>query len=176
MSSWDYGTRPSWCAGQRFRGAVEALAKKETPETHAAVERTGADLELVQAESSVAQSAYELATRKWELVHRRHAEELKKVSPKYPPSANFSLHVRTPLAAEATQAVPLGATMTVLDVFDTYATLNTLRREGGLSVWVVRGGKVMAVDLEAITKSSAAATNYQVRNGDKLFVQVNVGK
>jgi hypothetical protein len=89
-----------------------------------------------------------------------------------PPS--FTLYVRTPLAPETTRGVPLAEAATVLDMFHRSQTLNELWLRGGLSVWVVRDEKVMTVDIDAITKDGKTATNYQLKNWDKVFVQVNV--
>jgi len=41
---------------------------------------------------------------------------------------------------------------------------------------VVRGGDVMPVDLAGILQKGETGTNYVLKPGDQLFVQVKVGK
>jgi hypothetical protein len=43
-------------------------------------------------------------------------------------------------------------------------------------VWVVREKAVLPADLDAIVNKGDAKTNYALKPGDRLFVQVKVGK
>ena len=154
-------------AGGESVGAGAREANDAEAQYHAARRKLDAvRMHVHQSQRDLAAAEDELAAAFKAVAARRAAST--------PPS--FTLHVRTPLAAETSEAVSLPASMTVLDVFDTYKTLNDLRRKGGLSVWVVRDEKVMPVDIVGITDRGITTTNYQLKNWDKVFVQVNVGK
>jgi hypothetical protein len=45
-----------------------------------------------------------------------------------------------------------------------------------ISVWVIREKALLSVELAAITQNADPKTNYQLKPGDQLFVQVKVGK
>ena len=46
----------------------------------------------------------------------------------------------------------------------------------GVSVWLVRDNTVLPVDLPSITKKGVTKTNYVLKPGDKLFIQMKAGK
>ncbi len=86
----------------------------------------------------------------------------------------FVIRVR-PLAAPE-QVISVNATgkETVLEAM-AYAAEDMAIKPDSLSVWVVRGKEVLPVDLAAIYKGNTA-TNFTLKAGDQLFVQVKPAK
>jgi predicted DNA-binding protein (UPF0251 family) len=86
-------------------------------------------------------------------------------------SPAFTVHIRTLSAAEKVVRVKATAKETVLDAMF-YANDDVSFQKDTLSVWIVRDGKRLPVDLLAITQNNDAKTNYTLQPGDQLFVQV----
>ncbi len=88
--------------------------------------------------------------------------------------AVFTVHIRTLTAPEKVIRVKLTSN-TVLDGL-VHAADDVSIKSDGLSVWVVRDKTVMPVDLVGITKNGDTKTNYVLKAGDQLFVQVKPAK
>jgi len=87
---------------------------------------------------------------------------------------SYTVYVRELSAPERATRVPLTGPETVLDA------VAALKRSPAdleqMDLWIARpaaGGKVqlLRIDWAAITRQGAAATNYQVLAGDRLFLQ-----
>ena len=57
-----------------------------------------------------------------------------------------------------------------------YAGTEAATKPNNFTVWVLRDGTVMPVDLAALAKNADAKTNYPFKAGDQLFVQIKPGK
>ncbi|HVL13941.1 MAG TPA: hypothetical protein VM529_15335, partial [Gemmata sp.] len=88
---------------------------------------------------------------------------------------SFTVHVRPLAAAEKVIRVNATGNETVLEGL-AYAAEDMAIKPDVLTVWVVRGGDVMPVDLAGILQKGETGTNYVLKPGDQLFVQVKVGK
>jgi hypothetical protein len=167
---------------ERQRAALDAVNAKlaaEVAEANALKARQQVLLSQVQLDEAMdraAQASAQLKRAQADLkAHEERAAALKKgqgnavVKP-----GTFTLHIRTPLAAEKVGWTQLTGSDTVLDVIGKSADASKVAPTA--SLWIVRGGKVLSIDWSGITKNGVTATNYPIMNGDQLFVQVNVGK
>ena len=98
----------------------------------------------------------------------------KAIGVKPPAAPSFTLHIRTPLAAETVETVKLTGSDTVIDVVAKSPGIAALTTS--TNMWIARDGKVLPIDWIGITQHGQVKTNYQILYGDQLFVQVNVGK
>ena len=90
-------------------------------------------------------------------------------------AAMFTVHVRTLTAAEKVIRVKATGKETVLEGL-VYAADDVPLKSDGVSVWVVRDKVLLPVDLPGITKNGVTKTNYVLKAGDQLFVQVKPAK
>jgi hypothetical protein len=88
---------------------------------------------------------------------------------------SFTVHVRPLAAAEKLIRVKATGNQTVLEGL-AYAAEDMAIKADALSVWIIRQKNVMPVDLAGITQRGETKTNYVLKAGDQLFVQVKVGK
>ena len=91
----------------------------------------------------------------------------------------YTVHVRELTVPEQVIRVPLTDSTTVLDAVG--ALKRSPRDLGRMDLWIARrtaGGKarVLRVDWTAITQQGMAATNYQILDGDRLFLQARPAK
>ncbi|MBN9120061.1 MAG: sigma-70 family RNA polymerase sigma factor [Planctomycetes bacterium] len=141
-----------------------------------------AELEKARHTAAQAQARWAAANQKWQLAQReyeRASERLKKLPAVAPGGAAaagevFAVHIRTLAAAEKVIRVKATGKETVLAGL-VYAADDVSIKSDALSVWVVRDGAVLAVDLPAILKGDTK-TNYALKVGDQLFVQVKPAK
>jgi hypothetical protein len=89
-------------------------------------------------------------------------------------NAVFTVHIRTLTAAEKAIRVRATGKETVLEGL-VHAADDVSIKSDALSVWVVRDKAILSVDLPAILKGDSK-TNYGLKAGDQLFVQVKPGK
>ena len=91
----------------------------------------------------------------------------------------YSIHVRELTAPEQAIRQKVTGSETVLDA------VASLQRQpadlGRMDLWVVRRGQngkvqVLRIDWAALTKQGATATNYQLLDGDQLFLQARLTK
>jgi hypothetical protein len=87
----------------------------------------------------------------------------------------YTIHVRPLAAAEKVIRVKATGSETVLEGL-AYAAEDMAIKADSVSVWVVRVKEILPVDLAAITQKGDTKTNYVLKAGDQLFVQVKVGK
>jgi RNA polymerase sigma factor (sigma-70 family) len=142
-----------------FEVAAAALEKAKQAEKRARFDYQDATVDVVMAHQE-----YERAKERLE----------KKATPPAPAAAaEFTVHVRTLTAAEKVIRVKATGKETVLEGLTHAADVSI--KSDALSVWVVRDKTVLPVDLPAITNGDAK-TNYALKAGDKLFVQVKAAK
>lgn len=158
--------------------AVDQLAKAK-----AQLEQAQRDAELaygraIQAQltAEVAQKALQDAQARVKAAEKALADANAKPKPEPVPAdaGAFTVHVRTLTAAEKVTRVKLAGSQTVIDAL-AHADGVSLKPDA-ISVWVVREGAVMPVDLGGITLKGETKTNYQIRAGDQLFVQAKAAK
>ena len=95
------------------------------------------------------------------------------------PELGYTIHVRELTTPEKVIRLQPTGRDCVLDAVD------SLKRQPGdlerMDMWIVRrdeGGKtqVLRVDLTAITQRGVSSTNYQIFDGDRLFLQARPAK
>jgi polysaccharide export outer membrane protein len=92
----------------------------------------------------------------------------------------YTVYVREVTAPERAVPVPLNnGTVCILDAVE--ALKRSPRDLARMDLWIVRreaGGKVrvLPVDWAAITQRGLTATNYQILDGDRLFLQAHPPK
>ncbi len=157
------------------------LAKDKELRAAIDVRRAEVELQRAQAEAEVAQVHVLQATANLKAAQDKlAAAEKAAVDLKKPPAApakggaEFTVHVRTLTAAEKVVRVKDTGNSTVLDALAN-ADGVTIKPDA-VSVWVVRDGAVLPVDLGAITQQGVTKTNYVLKSGDQLFVQVKAVK
>jgi hypothetical protein len=137
------------------------------------------DLLNAQLGLDLAKSKYELAMRQVEEARARIAAIEKENATPRPPKPiekdSFSVHIRTQFAPEKVVRVKTTGTQTVLEGL-AYAAEDMAIKPEAISVWVVRDKGILPVDLAAIIQKADPKTNYQLKTGDQLFVQVKVEK
>jgi RNA polymerase sigma factor (sigma-70 family) len=175
-------------AKQRLQAEMELLREqlaeltlREEQQTAAAKLRLAEiDLEQAKIQAQIAQAHVENAVVALQLAKQRVAAaekavaDVKKPKPR-PEDAVFTVHVRTLTAAEKVIRVKVTGKETVLGGL-VYAADDIAIMTGSVNVWLVRGKKVLPVDLPAITQKGDARTNYTLQIGDQLFVQAKPAK
>jgi hypothetical protein len=92
---------------------------------------------------------------------------------------SYTVHVRELTAPEKAIRMPLAGSVAILDAVE--ALKRSPRDLERMDLWIVRrtqGGvvEVLRVDWAAIAQRGDSATNYQIRAGDRLFVQARPAK
>lgn len=100
--------------------------------------------------------------------------ELPKDKPDPAAAAEFTVHVRTLAAAEKVIRVKAANGETVLEAL-AHAAKDVSLKSDSLSAWVARDKELLPVDLPGLLKGETG-TNYVMKAGDKLFVQVKSAK
>jgi RNA polymerase sigma factor (sigma-70 family) len=158
-------------------------------EAQAVEERARAQMALAQAQVAQAKADFEIAKADFErsmrLLEEARAQiaALEKLNAPAKPQplaggkddASYTVHIRTQSAPEKVIRVKATGTQTVLEGL-AYAAEDMAIKPEAVSVWVIREKALLSVDLAAITQKSDPKTNYQLKPGDQLFVQVKVGK
>jgi RNA polymerase sigma factor (sigma-70 family) len=153
---------------------VEELARKQMLSAQAYAEQAKADFERSKA-------LVQVAIRQLDEARARVTAFEKAVNPptQQPAAAGnddwITIHIRPQLSGERTLWVKLKDAQTVLDGLSHTGKELAIKPET-VNVWVVRDEKVLTVDLAGIGQKGNSSTNYQLKHGDKLFVQVKVGK
>jgi uncharacterized protein (TIGR03067 family) len=159
-----------------MRGTEEAPRKSLlTAKLNAAQAR----LQELAAQEGVDHAAAQLEQARERLAAAREQLAAAEEAGKNPAPAKdgdaYTVHVRPLAAAEKLIRVKATGTHTVLEGI-AHAAQDMAIKPEAVTVWVVRGQEVLHVDLAAITQRGETATNYQLKPGDQLFVQVKVGK
>lgn len=160
------------------RLAVVALQKAKLE-----LAQAEAEVEAAHAQAELAKVAVARATKTLEFARERvkAAEKADAGAKPLPPVALgkddmvFTVHVRTLASAEKVIRVKATGKETVLEGL-VHAADDVSLKSDGVSVWVVRDKGVLPVDLVAITKNGETKTNYILKAGDQLFIQVKAGK
>jgi hypothetical protein len=92
-----------------------------------------------------------------------------------PSRSEYTIHVRTLTAAEKVIRVKVAGNDTVLEGL-VYAADDVPLKSDRVNVWIVRGGEILPVDLPGIIKKGKTETNYQLKAGDRLFIQAKAEK
>ena len=87
----------------------------------------------------------------------------------------FTIRVRPVMSPERVIRVPATGKETILEGL-AYAAEDMAIKPEALSVWVVREKAILPVDLVAIVQRGDGKTNFTLKAGDQLFVQVRVAK
>lgn len=155
------------------------IAQKEVQDAIFAEEQAQLRLTLAKANAEQARAKLEEAASRLKLIE----EELKKNADKPVPLAkppviqdgkddtSFTVHIRTYFAPEKVVRVKATGEQTVLDGLE-YAKEYAEIKPDVVTVWVLRGKSLMLVDLAAIKQKGNSMSNYQLKPGDRLFVQV----
>jgi RNA polymerase sigma factor (sigma-70 family) len=165
-----------------------AVARLKAAEVQ--VRQATADLEAAKVGVLQAQKQVEVATAKALRAEAVLAEAkkaavdaAKKVKPNDQPvppgkKATCTTHIRTLTAPENVISLDAGTDqLTVLDALTKAGdAVPLVRGPDALSVWVLRGKDVLPVDLNGIVNQGVTATNYVLRDGDRVFVQVKPAK
>jgi RNA polymerase sigma factor (sigma-70 family) len=155
---------------RRAQAAAEVAAAR-LREAEELVSRYQHHVQAAKAQVMLAQEGLAEAKRRAEVAGKKPAAA--KEPGKDEPA--FTVHVRPQLAAEKVIRVKATGKETVLEGL-AYAAEDMGLKPDTLSVWVVRDKAVLPVDLAAITQKGDPKTNYALKAGDQLFVQVKVGK
>jgi RNA polymerase sigma factor (sigma-70 family) len=131
-------------------------------------------LDRKSARLAAAQALIDDARGELEREKMRTAEAQRKLAAAKP-GEEFTVRVRPLAAAEKVIRVRATGKETVMEGL-AYAAEDMAIKADALSVWLVRGREVLLVDLVAITQKGDAKTNHTLMPGDKLVVQVRVGK
>ncbi|MBP3956811.1 sigma-70 family RNA polymerase sigma factor [Gemmata sp. G18] len=153
-------------------------AKLELAEATAQLQITKKAAELAEARWAGANQRWQLAVREYEDAKARAAKGTKAPvgapGGAEPTGAVFTVHIRTLTASEKVIKVKATGNECVLDGL-LHAIDDIPIMTGTVNVWLVRGKEVMPVELPAI-KNGVTYTNYQLKPGDQLFVQVKAEK
>jgi RNA polymerase sigma factor (sigma-70 family) len=161
----------------------ELLARRAHQRAQVVLRQAQAELEVAKASALAAQAELDRAVAKLEVARQRvgaaekAVADLKKPQPQPGTGADaaFTLHVRPLTEAEKVVRVKSTGKETVLEGL-AYATEFVSIKASEVSVWVVRNKEVLPVDLPAITRNADAKTNYTLKTGDQLFIQIKPGK
>jgi RNA polymerase sigma factor (sigma-70 family) len=167
----------------RLRTRKQLLqAKLDEDMARADVEVARASLAQARAQAEVAQAHLAQAVKNLEAARTRLVAVEKAAGAKNPlllaPGKDgeaFTVHVRPLAAAEKVIHVKATGKETVLEGL-AYAAEDMAIKPDAVSVWVVRDKTILPVDLASITQKGDARTNYALKAGDQLFVQVKVSK
>ena len=157
----------------------EMIAREAERKAQVELQRAQATLEVAKAQVLMAQTDVKRAEAGLQLAKARVVSaqnavaDLKKPQPQ--PEGAFTVHVRPLTEAEKVVRVKATGKETVLEGL-AYATEVAPIKSSEVSVWVVRDKEVLPVDLPAITRGTDAKTNYTLKSGDQLFVQIKPGK
>jgi hypothetical protein len=153
-----------------------ALSRANLDRANATLAMAEAQLDRANLQLDAARWAVEVAKKAAALADEKARLGLPVNPPATPAAAGtFTVHVRPLAAAEKVISVKATGKETVLEGL-AYAAEEMAIKADSLSVWVVRNKDVLPVDLVAITQKGMTATNYTLKAGDQLFVQVKVGK
>jgi uncharacterized protein (TIGR03067 family) len=155
-------------------------AKLDEDAARMQVEIARAQLAQAQAQVEVSRAHLELATKNLKEAQDRLAaieKDAKKREPVAPAKDGmaYTVHVRPLAAPEKVIRVKVTGNDTVLEGL-AYAAEDMAIKSDSVSVWVVRDKEILPVDLAGITQRGETKTNYVLKAGDQLFVQVKVGK
>jgi len=167
-------------AGARRAELELELAWLRVEEAKLEQDATRVIIDCAQAQVEEANKQFTIASGKLQEAVARLEEAQKAVAkgaakPPAKAGASFTVHVRPLAAAEKVIRVNATGNETVLEGL-AYAAEDMAIKPDALTVWVVRGREVMPVDLAGITQKGETKTNYVLKPGDQLFVQVKVGK
>ena len=153
-------------------------AKLELAEANAQLQITKKAAELAEARWAGANQRWQLAVREYEDAKARAAKGTKAPAGApggaEPTGAVFTVHIRTLTASEKVIKVKATGNECVLDGL-LHAIDDIPIMTGTVNVWLVRGKEVMPIDLAGI-KNGETKTNYVLKAGDQLFVQVKADK
>ncbi len=157
-------------------------AQKEVQEALAAEEHARAQLAAAKANEAHAQAKVEVAKRNLELT-RAQLEAAEKAAnpPKPQPVAEgkddawITIHIRPQLVGEKILKIRPEEYSTVLSGIANADKEITIKPDT-VTMWLVRDKKVLPIDLTAIFLKGNNSTNYQLRSGDKLFIQFKAEK
>ncbi|HSQ58453.1 MAG TPA: sigma-70 family RNA polymerase sigma factor [Gemmata sp.] len=137
-----------------------------------------AEVEKAQAQLVIARQQYLLAKERLAAASERFADLKAQKLPATLPKAGdavFTIHIRPLNAAEKTIRVKATGNETVLDGLANAAGDMAIMPDD-LTVWIARDKSILFVDLAGITQRGETKTNYVLKAGDQLFVQVKVVK
>jgi RNA polymerase sigma factor (sigma-70 family) len=149
-------------------------AKLEQDATRVIIDRAQAQVEEATLQFTAASRKLQEAVARLEEAQKAVAKGGKK-QPPGKAGDSFTVHVRPLAAAEKIIRVNATGKETVLEGL-TYAAEDMTIKPDALSVWVVRDKVVLPVDLAGITQRGETKTNYVLKPGDQLFVQVKLAK
>jgi uncharacterized protein (TIGR03067 family) len=152
-------------------------AKAEEEQARRQVDIAGELLRHAQVQVDAARVQLAQATNNLKVAEAKLAAA-KKGAPAAPAAKDgdaFTVHVRPLAAPEKVIRVKATGNPTVLEGL-AYAAEDMAIKPDAVTVWVVRDKTVLPVDLAAITQRGETKTNYILKSGDQLFVQVKVGK
>jgi uncharacterized protein (TIGR03067 family) len=150
-------------------------------EAQAVAEEARAKLAVAQIQAAQAKAQFEVAMKQLDEARARIAA-LEKLAEAHKPSqatvkddAAYTVHIRTLYAPEKVIRVKTTGSQSVLEGL-AYAAEDMAIKPETITVWVLREKGLLSVDLAAITQKGDTKTNYQLKPGDQLFVQVKIGK
>jgi uncharacterized protein (TIGR03067 family) len=165
----------------RLRKRIDDLIVREAEHQKAVATLRQAEVALEQARTQalVAQAVVDRAHAMLELAKADLARAEKSLAdaknprpPKpQPDEPVFTVHVRPLTEAEKVVRVKATGKETVLVGLE-HATDLAPFKSSEVNVWIVRGKEVLPVDLPAITRNTDTKTNYTLKPGDQLFVQI----
>lgn len=154
--------------------AVRKREKEMLQQAEADVERSRAQLAQAEAQVASAQKNLQLAKERIKIAEKAIEDAQKPQPAPEKGDAAFTVYIRTLTAAEKVIRVRATGKETVLEGL-VHAADDVSIKSDALSVWVVRDKTVLSVDLPALLKGDSK-TNYVIKPGDQLFVQVKPGK
>ncbi len=154
-------------------------AKLDLAQATAQLQITKEAADLAEARWAGANQRWQLAVREYEDAKAARAAKNKPVPAVAPggvaPAGSvFTVHIRTLTAAEKVVNVKATGSECVIDGL-IHAIDDVPIMTGTVSTWLVRGKEVLPIDLPGI-KNGVTHTNYQLKAGDQLFVQVKAEK
>jgi len=162
----------------------QARAQLELQAAQEELRQAEAELEMARAQVALAQAKFERSNAQLHVAKERVKQAQQAVaaanqkSPGLIPVKEgivFTVHVRTLTAPEKTIRVKATGKETVLEGL-VYAADDAPITSGGVNVWVVRDKAILPVNLPGILKGGEMKTNYTLKAGDQLFVQVKAEK
>lgn len=146
------------------RRAAHRATLAELDAAKARVEQAVRDLQAEEDRLKASLESYKAAERRTQESHDRGKD-----------GNVFTVHVRPLTSPEKVIRVPATGKETILEGL-AYAADDMAIKPEALSVWVVRDKAILPVDLVAILQKGDGKTNFSLKAGDQLFVQVRVAK